>query len=182
MYGFESPSFLFLTLFSPIGTVLFMVFISFGMIGILKDRFENIMYNTSRTASYGGCAVILVIWIGSSLLHKGNIPSAFTNWVFHSIALAFSIWIAVKNIRTNLKKEPGKKETVADTYHNWFLLPGYIYLVISLLPVIWKCGSIVDYMLTVFATIVFLLMGEWDKRTGRLDQPKHMRNNGYRFD
>ncbi len=178
-------SYKWLTMYPMFETITFLFMVSIVAVFYIRDVSEGLAYNTSRCALWGGLAVLCIIAMGIDAIRTGIIPPFLAGDTFHIGAAALSVVLAGVNIHVNLKKEDGVKETMADCYHNWILLPGYIYLIITLLPLIFaqaKVSGGLETLITIFvpliAIAVWILTGFCDKSWGRLDQPKYLRSKG----
>lgn len=179
-------SYRWLTMYPMFETITFLFMISIVAVFYIRDAFEGLAYNASRCALWGGLAVLGIIAIGIHVIRTGVIPPFLASDTFHFGAAALSAVLAGINIRANLKKEDGIKETVADLYHNWILLPGYIYLCLTVIPLIFaQLGKSEDLGLLVIITIVLIMIwvvtGMDDKKFGRLKQQKYLENHGLRL-
>lgn len=181
MYNEESFSYYLLTLHSPFQTITILGLVSIGAMFFIRDFFEGLAYNTSRCALWGGCAVLGVVYLGIDLLHNAIVPPALTSGTFHFAAGVLSCIIAVINVGTLLRKTPSRQETVMDLYHNWILLPGYIYLLATLIPLIITLGSEWQIVALFVLAVIYGLTARLDVVAKRLDQPKFLKDNGLRL-
>ena len=170
-----SGSYYLLTLYPVFQTVTVLGLISIGAMFYIRDFCEGLAYNTSRCALWGGSAMLGVIYMGISILNNTLfIPAFLLSTTFHLLAGLISIVIAIANVRTLLAKNPRAMGTVMDTYHNLILLPGYTYLMLTLLPLIIFCGNGWHHILLLFAIIIYVGTLKRDMRTGRLNQPQYL--------
>lgn len=181
MYNEASYSYYLLTQYPSFQTVTVLGLVSIGAMFFIRDFFEGVAYNTSRCALWGGCAVLGVIYLGIDVLHNSIVPPALTSGTFHLAVGVISVMISIAVRSSLLRKNPGTKETVMDTYHNWILLPGYIYLLVTLAPVILVCGSGWHSFSLALLAITYGLTLLHDMHTGRLDQPAFLRDHGLRL-
>lgn len=181
MYDFIGSYYL-LTLYPAFQTITVLGLISIGAMFFIRDFFEGLAYNTSRCALWGGVAVLAVIGMGISILNNSPfIPPFLSGATFHFLTGLISIVIAIINVRTVLAKARGKEETIMDTYHNWVLLPGYIYLMLTVIPLILVCGNGWSHVSLILLAVVYVKTLVHDIQTGRLNQPKFLWLRGLRL-
>lgn len=175
-------SYRWLTTYPMFETLTFLFLVSVVAMFYIRDVFEGLAYNTSRCALWGSLAILGIIAIGIDAIRTGTIPPFLVSDTFHIGAAALSVVFTGVIIRKYLKKEDGVRETVADHYRNWILLPGYTYLCLTLIPLISvqinKLDDLGLFVAILVLGAIWTMTGYEDDGRGRLDQQRCLQNRG----
>jgi hypothetical protein len=148
-----------------------------------REHYEGFAYNISRSSQYGDRALIACILIGATVLQRGvAIPAALNSGIFNwiSLGLAFAVgvvWVTLV-VAGNGWKFVG---TVMDTYHNFFIVPVLLYLLTTMIPLTFCCGSAIEKIATILLLALWTFLVWLDSKHGRLQQCKWLEDNGFGF-
>ena len=153
-------------------------FLCIDILYIGREAFEGFPYNISKSSQLGDRALIGCALISATIL-QGRV--ALPWWLGSEL---FQILIAVASILTGilwqvfvLLKTNNRSVTKMDTYHNVFIAPLFMYLLVTGLPVIYIYGSIHEKGLTGLFILLWIELVAYDAKNGRLDQCDWLRRN-----
>ena len=102
-----------------------------GVIFVLREHSEGLPYQIAYSAQFGDVALLTVVLIGSTVLHRGvALPSWSLGWSFHGVCIGVAV--ACGAAWWWFDRPPHS----ADIYHHLFVAPLFIYLALSLTPVV----------------------------------------------
>ncbi len=151
----------------PIWATAFILYmVTIGVIFVIRDRCEGLFYNTSYSAMIGDGALIVAALMAAEILKRGGVsmPEWLQNQRYHAGAGLAGLMLGVIWLTLDRPEQWG------DRYHHAIIAPVLLYLVITLLPVIFRNGSKNEKLATVFLVAVWVVLVVYDKKTKRLDQ------------
>lgn len=163
-------------------TALVLAFLSVGVLYIGRKRFEGMPYNVALSSEIGDIALVCAI-LAAATAHKGRVGStvyAFDHYSFHLMALAIAVFFGPV-VQVALLAYSRKLETLMDVYHNVFVVPLLIYLIMVTLPLVLYIGTQLDIAFYVSMCMLWLALLLLDARAGRLDQRAYLKNIGVNF-
>jgi len=154
--------------------ILFFLFI--GILPIGRLLIEGRSYNISYASAYGDIALILMALIAKEILYQHPAPEWLSSHSYQEVTFWICVCIGVACYVTAVKTGHGWG-TFMDFYHDIFIVPLLIYMLITAIPLIFTQGTWSDRGYT------FLLAGIWiwtfiaDAFTGRLRQPEYLKTH-----
>lgn len=160
-----------LTVLPTWATVLILFMVTIGVIFILRDRCEGLFYNTSYSAMIGDGTLLVVVLIAAEILKRGILPLKSPEWMslteFHIFAGIVGAVLGFAWLELDQPKQWG------DRYHHLVIAPLLCYLLLTLLPVIFKNGTSVEITATICLIALWAVLFVYDAKTKRLDQRKY---------
>jgi len=146
-----------------------------------REHFEGFSYNVSHTARYGDIGLLVVIIIGATILQRNpelNKFLATKNFQSFCLLVFLIIIFIMLLLEGNMRVRNVTRQAV-DKYHNVFILPLIIYLLIALIPVIYFHGTLVEKGVTEFFIVTWIALLCYDIKDGRLEQRSWLKKHGY---
>jgi hypothetical protein len=148
-----------------------------------RDYFEGVPYQVSYSAQLGDAGLFVVVLIAADILHRSGaqIPAGegvTETQEMHFIVWLFSFVICSQLSRVTLKKRSGK---LMDIYHDVVIVPLFIYLAFTLLPVIYSYGTWVEQVATACFALLWLALVFFDTKYKRMNQREWLKARGLRF-
>lgn len=158
-------------------TALILYAVTMGVLFVLRDRCEGLYYNTSYSAVLGDGALVVIVLLAAGILQCGEV--LFPIWAqkgsFHLLALLASIILGLFWVMIDDPKQWG------DKYHHLVIAPLFMYLAVTLLPVIYLNGTRGEWIATICLVLLWAGLVAYDAKTHRLDQ-RNYNNLGYYLD
>jgi hypothetical protein len=145
-----------------------------------RERFEGFPYNICWSSQYGDRALIGCVLIGTTVLQRSlSVPVWSADGDNQCMLLVVSGSIAVIWNTIVLAKSGFRLGTTMDTYHNFFIVPLFVFLLGTMLPVTFQFGSATEKIMTASFVLFWIAMVWCDLKTKRLNQPKWLIDNGF---
>ena len=149
---------------------------------IFGGRFieDGFAYNTSLCAQFGDNALIIVILIACSILKKTMyVPEILISRIQSSALLfpCFIIGAVVNSVAVSMTSHPPKW---VDMVHNLVVVPVFLFLFVTLMPITFKRGSRKQMAVTILLIAIWAGLGLYDYSANRLDQPIWMITNPFK--
>jgi hypothetical protein len=155
-----------------------MIFLGYGVLFLCRDHFEGLHYNVSFASVIGDTGLIGVVMIAAGIIKKQGVTAAWVSDTdFHYVCATFAIVVGI-NLLSKVRIEQGWFGEYADRYHNAFIAPMLVYLLSTLLPVIYYQGNSLEKRATIFFLILCFVLVVIDFKTGRMDQQGWLRARG----
>lgn len=143
-----------------------------------RDIFEGLMYNVSYSSMVGDVALLICVLIGATILQRNPLPC--TKFVF-LLSGDFHFWILVVSgvlgaIISNITLSSRSGQTM-DIFHDVVIFPLFLYLAITLVPVIYYDGSRVEKRAVVCLILVWLVLVAIDTKYDRMNQRRWLHNH-----
>lgn len=156
--------------------VLFSILIFLAIIVLfpLRAITEGEAFNHSFSSMIGDWALISLISMGHTLIKEdpsiGYIVLESVSWqdgvLISSTVFAFA-WQLIAMSKSN------SWGTIADAYHNIFIVCMIIYFLVLTVPVILIAGSQLEIILMICAGAIWIITFIIDAQQGRLNQPEY---------
>lgn len=145
----------------------------------LRKYFEGLAYNIAYSSKYGDIALIGCIFIAGLILHRYTVlPDWVTSLTFHFILGALAIGIGIGVGINAIIHTTWPESQWVDLGHNFLVVPFYLYVLGTTLPVTYLQGTATEKTLTVGFLLTWALLVYIDIRTGRLDQRSWLKLHG----
>ncbi len=148
--------------------------LTWGVVFVGRDRLEGLGYNVSYASVIGDMTLIAIVVMASSMLQRGpvSLPAFWVGANYHLICIAVAYVAGMFSLAA--PGEPIGNKTAMDIYHGVVVLPLYVYLLLSVAPVIWVSGS-KGWTGEIAGAVCLLCVWGWmfivDAKEGRLNQP-----------
>jgi hypothetical protein len=160
------------------GTAVLLYFLVINVLFVIRDWREKLPYNISVASQQGDPILMGIIFIGAVIIgrHPDLVPwlndTNFQKfWVSVSISIGFiDHFIVIKS-----SKSLG---TLADAYHNLFIIPLLVFFLGATIPVIYLYGTVIEQVFSSIFLLVWVLTFEFDYKHGRLQQTKWFADHG----
>ena len=162
-------------------TALIFFAISFGAINELRDQLEGLPYQVARSAIYGDAGLFIGVLIAQTIIkrraqgHFIILSRRLDSWRTQAVIIVACFWLGFMADILTLKSRSGQ---VADVYHDVVLAPVILFLVIMLLPVIFKNGRQHEKAAIVLIAAFYFGMVGLDISQSRLDQRSWLMRHG----
>ena len=146
-----------------------------------RELFEGFSYNISHAARYGDVGLFIIIIIGVTILQRGLVFESFIatrNFQFTCAGIGILAGIIMFLIEFYMVLHSVSRQLV-DIYHNIIILPLFVYLLVSLIPVIYFHGNLTDQSVTAVCFLFWFVLVLYDIKNKRLDQRSWLKENGY---
>lgn len=144
-----------------------------GVIFVMRESSEGLPYQIAYSAQFGDLALLTTVLIGSTILHRGvALPAWSLGWSFQGICLGVAVAVGATWWWLD---HPGHG---ADIYHHLFVAPVFIYLALSLTPVI-ASGTRSERVWALCFVLAWATLVLVDVKTGRMDQREWLRQHGW---
>lgn len=145
-----------------------------------RDYLEGLPYQVSYSAHVGEGGLFIVVLIAATILQRQGtmIPVWLASIPLHIIlAVAVIALGALASIAT-LKSRSGK---LVDVYHDLVIAPLFLYLAVTLLPIIYANGTSVEFLTTVCLVVVWVVLVMFDITFHRMNQRAWLMDKGVVF-
>ncbi|MFA5098899.1 MAG: hypothetical protein WC461_01620 [Candidatus Paceibacterota bacterium] len=152
-------------------------FLVIGILFIIRDWQEGLPYNISVASQQGDLALIVAILIGVEILKRQqSLPEWMgTNFQFILFAVSVSFGLLYQLVVFFLGNKWG---TAADAFHNMFIAPLLLFMLVTTVPVTVLYGVWFEKTCVIFCLLVWLLTLLFDIIDGRLQQPEWHADHG----
>ena len=162
-------------------TVAVLVLLTYVVLYAGREYFEGMPYNVATSAIYGDAGFVICILIAAGILQRRPVEHAWLesssfHWGFAHLAVILGLvaqWLVIRQF--------GGFGQYVDTYHNLFIVPLFVYLLVTILPVIYLYGTITEKTFPIFALVLWVVLYLYDVATGRLEQRDWLRRHGWRL-
>jgi len=161
-----------------------MIFLGYGVLFLFRDFFEGHYYDVSFASVIGDAGLIGAILIGAEILKsQGTVSADWARSVYCHCICALAAIGAGAFLLARVYRQQGWFGEYADRYHNAFIVPTLVYLILTLLPVIYYQGSGFEKWATSFSLILWFILVIIDSRTdarktNRLEQQAYLKARG----
>lgn len=146
-------------------TVLYIVTVA--VLWPMRWMFEGAAYNVAYSSKYGDVLLIGIIALAQVLMQQKSfeLPALAATWWYQPFCMGAAVVVGLVLV---FVATPLWRTHLTDNYHNFFVVGLYVYLLLSVAPVLWKEPVV---FLAAFAMLCsWGLMVYTDAVTGRLDQ------------
>jgi hypothetical protein len=146
-----------------------------------REIFEGFSYNVSFAAKYADVGLLVAILIGATILKRiPGFDSFLGAEIFQIICVAISLLISLFMISSEvLMRQKHISRQIVDIYHNILIMPLFVFLFLTLVPVIYLHGSNVERLTTLFFLLLWVVLMICDIKAGRLEQREWLVKHGY---
>ena len=146
----------------------------------MRLYFEGVAYNVAWSSKYGDIVLIAIVEIAQALLQYNlvQMPGWATGWVFHLVCACVAVAVGTFLV---LGPTPLWRSQITDNYHNFFVVGLYVYLLLSIAPVLWYAQGYSAIAAALALLAVWALLAFDDVRTGRMDQRAYLMKQGVTF-
>ena len=160
-------------------TAAILVFILLAVF-IGRDILEGLPYDIAYASLVGDFALMIVALISATILHRNELKIG--RWLqipaVHVAILAGSILLGILVSFVTLNLRSGQ---LMDIYHDVIIGPLFLYLGITLLPVIFKNGTKKEIIASLCFILLWASLVGFDIRTDRMNQREWLQNHGVTF-
>lgn len=136
-------------------------------------------FNVSRSAQFGDNALIIAVLISCSILAKtGTVPNIF-NSLRSQLAIGIISLLIGCTMELYVFLKTRRRGTLMDMIHNVIIVPGFLFILITMLPVTYLGGDIWQKGITFFCLALWFFLLLWDIEADRLDQHAWLKVNGF---
>lgn len=153
-------------------------FLCLGILFIIRDITEKFPYNVSVSSQQGDWALIAVILMGMELVKGREFLAPWMGFKFQFFTFGVSILISVFYNIIVLWREKGKRIFPADVFHNCFIFPLLLSLLILLLPVIFLFGPFWQKLIAISLVGFWIFSFLFDVADNRLQQRPWLKRRG----
>ena len=140
------------------------------MVLVGRDITEGLMYNVAYSSMFGDVALMDVVLIAASILQRNSrifIPRWLQSKMTHVFILLMSIILGITVCILTLSSRSGQ---VMDIYHDIVIVPLFLYLAITLLPVVVLNWTYKEMVATIVLVSFWLALVGFDIKYDRMNQ------------
>lgn len=159
-------------------TAMILYFSTLGVIHVGRDYFEGIPYQVAYSAQFGDTLLFGAVLIAATILQQrdgADIPLWFQGLGTQILVLGGCFLLGFVVCIVTLKTRSGQK---MDMFHDIAMGPVILFLAITLLPVIWNNGTVVEISATAGFILVWAGLTVFDIKHERMDQRKWLQSHG----
>lgn len=157
--------------------VLYVFTIAIAYLG--RWLFEGRAYNVAFSSKYGDVALIGCIWIAGSIFHRTRLlPAWTTSPTFHIAIATLAVAIGIIVGSYAIYESTWAKSEIIDMAHNFLIVPLYLYLLGTTLPVVYFQGTWLQKSATVALLLIWFGLVVFDTKTGRMKQQDWLKAQG----
>ena len=159
-------------------TAIFGIILTMMFVG--RDFFEGLPYDVAYSSTTGSLALMVVVLIATSILQEGratkNLQWLEVGGIGLQGMLFVDIWVYCGIVCSlTLNSRSGQ---LMDIYHDVVIAPLFVYLAITLLPVIFKNGTKKEKTVTVCLALVWFGLVTFDMTHDRMNQHQWLQAHG----
>ena len=144
-----------------------------GVIFVVRDIFEGMPYQVAYSAQIGDALLVGAVLVAATILQRGEVmPSWLSSWLFHLPAALISVGLGLTWWWLDRPAHWG------DVYHHLCVAPLFMYLAITLLPVILTKGTRVEILFVTCFVLVWASLMVFDVRHERMNQRQWLQDHG----
>ena len=147
------------------------------MIFVGRDIFEGLPYNIAYSSLIGDIGLMLAVLIGATILKRGEVK--MSEWMqsktAHILVLLLSVLLGIIVSVLTLSSRAGQ---IMDIYHDVIIAPLFLYLAVTLLPVIFKKGKKAEITAVLCFVLLWASLVVFDIEHGRMYQREWLQNHG----
>ena len=142
-----------------------------------RDFFEGLAYNVSYSSSIGDVGLLVIVLIGATILKENRaiIPEWLQKEWVHIFLFILCILIGIIISFLTLKSRSGQE---MDIFHDVVIVPIFLYLLFTLMPLIYKNGTWIEKTATVLLFVLWTSLVVIDNKQGRINQREWLQNHG----
>jgi len=150
--------------------------VTMGVIYVARDFFEGLPYQVAYSAQFGDAALAGAVLIAATIIHRGDpLPLSLSSGSSHVLA-------AIAGLTLGLTWWALDRPTYwGDIYHHLFLAPLFLYLAITLLPVILINGTTLEKSCVLSFALLWAALVAFDLTHERMNQRQWLQNHGVHF-
>jgi hypothetical protein len=141
-----------------------------------RDILEGFPYNVSYSAVIGDAGLIICILIAATILQRGgvDIPQRLQDGETHAMIFFSCVWLGMAICAFTLESRSGQ---AMDIYHDIIVAPLFLYLAITLVPIIYLNGTKVEIAAVVCFVLLWAALVSFDIKYERLNQRQWLQNH-----
>lgn len=151
-----------------------------------RDVMEGLPYNVAYSATIGDIGLAIIAFIAATVLQRWGfslrrgipLPGWLQGKMIHKIILSVSVVVGIIVCELTLSSRSGQ---LMDVYHDVIIAPLFLYLAITLLPIIFMNGTKVEKRATVCLILLWVGLVGFDIKYDRLNQLRWLKNHGEIF-
>lgn len=152
------------------------------VIYIGRDLLEGLGYQVAYSAKFGDAALLGAVFIAVRIVQRGDMP-VLPDWMMN-MSHQFAIWVTCIAVggfvyTYTIDAREGRE---MDAYHDFVVVPMFLFFTIMLLPVIYMAGTLAEQYSTIGLLLFYFATVAFDAMTGRMNQRKWMRDNPMSLD
>ena len=155
------------------------IFYAVTMLPILvgRDILEGIPYNVSYSAVIGDAGLVISVLIAATILQRGgaDIPQRLQDGATHAMIFFACVGLGMVICAFTLSSRSGQ---TMDIYHDIVVAPLFLYLAITLVPIIYFNGTKTEIAAVVVFVLIWAALVGFDIKYKRLDQRPWLQNHG----
>lgn len=149
-------------------------FLCIGILPIGRRYFEGFPYNISIASAYGDVALIICVSISATILQRQGAPV----WLYNYEIPAALLSIVIGIIDGVVIAGGPRRNTTMDNYHNFFIVPLLVYLVIFIgIPIIIEHATLLEWLSFCLLIFIWVKLMVYDFFEGRLQQCKYLKSH-----
>jgi hypothetical protein len=153
------------------------IFAAIGLaILVGRDIFEGLPYNVAYSAAIGDVALTIGVLIAATILQRGGvrIPELLQKGEIHIMIAAASFGLGTIVCSATLNSRSGK---AMDVFHDLVIAPLFLYLAVTLMPIILINGRKTEIIATTCSVLLWLGLVGFDAKYNRLNQRQWLQNH-----
>lgn len=145
-----------------------------------RGIFEGLPYNVSYASLVGDMGLMISVLIAATIIQRGEIivPKFLQNKTTHFLILLASFALGVIVCVLTLSSRSGQ---VMDIYHDVILSPLFLYLAVTLVPVVYYNGTRVEKRAVFGFVLLLLVLVGFDINFIHMNQREWLQNHGVTF-
>ena len=146
-----------------------------------RDITEGLPYNVAYSSLVGDVGLMIVVLITATILQRkrgGYIPRWLQNKTVHGVIVFTGVCLGATVCMLTLGSRSGQ---VMDIYHDTVIVPLFIYLAITLVPIICCNGTKTEKRAAFCFVLLWLMLVGFDVKYDRMDQRSWLQNHGVTF-
>lgn len=145
-----------------------------------RGIFEGLPYNVSYASLVGDMGLMISVLIAATIIQRGGIyiPRFLQSGTIHFLILLATFALGVIICVLTLSSRQGQ---VMDIYHDVILSPLFLYLAITLVPIVYRNGTRVEKRAVFGFFLLLLLLAGFDIKFDRMNQRQWLQNHDVTF-
>jgi hypothetical protein len=147
------------------------------MIHLMRDKLEGLGYQTAFSAKYGDTGLLTSILIAVTILQRDD----YQPFLLNISALQWTILVVCVGIGCSVSFTTNglRSGQAADVYHDMVIGPAVLFLVITLMPVVWYEARWYESLVIIIAIMTWITLIWIDLKNGRFNQRQWLASHGF---
>lgn len=148
-----------------------------------RDIFEGLMYNISYSSMVGDAALIICVLIAATILQRGQwgfiyVPKLLNDGAVQRTVFLGFLSVGVVICALTLSSRSGQ---AMDVYHDIIIAPIFLFLAITLFPVIVINGKRKEIYAVILLILLWAGLVVFDFKYDRINQRQWLQDHGVTF-